>query len=241
MTEKYYRTHNPIIKIKCKICHKIFGSIHKALCCSKDCMKQNKIKLAREWYIKNKSYAINNQKNRWKKIYKPKEDNCIICNNTFVHNKANKHTCSKQCQKIENDICHQKFKQNNPNYNKIYSTSKKGFLIIKKNNILRRDRKKQLGEKMIKGNGLDIQNIFEKFNSKCYNCGMTNEQHKVIYNEELNLDHYNPLINKFQLTENNCVLLCRACNSRKRDKKPINFFNSEQIKELETIYGVIIL
>lgn len=71
-----------------------------------------------------------------------------------------------------------------------------------------------------------VKHIFEKFEQKCFKCGST---HK------LQLDHHFPRSKGGLLTIDNAVLLCRSCNSRKRDQNPAKFYTPEELAILEVM------
>lgn len=97
---------------------------------------------------------------------------------------------------------------------------------VKITHIKRRQRKKNIYEKV--GKNL-IQLVFNKFNNKCFKCNS---------DKDLCMDHHYPLIKGFALTINNAVLLCRSCNSSKRDKLPESFYSPEQLTDLQLNYGI---
>ena len=75
----------------------------------------------------------------------------------------------------------------------------------------------------------DIKNVKERFGNKCFNCGKESS---------LCLDHFYPLSKGFSLTEDNCILLCRSCNSSKSNKHPFDFFNIHQVDLLLNSYKI---
>lgn len=52
----------------------------------------------------------------------------------------------------------------------------------------------------------------------CVVCGMTEEEHKARYGISLHVDHIRPLSDGNGLDVDNCVILCRSCNSSKGTK-----------------------
>lgn len=74
----------------------------------------------------------------------------------------------------------------------------------------------------------EMVNMFDVYDNKCFNCGST---------EKLSLDHTIPFIMGFRLTLDNCTVLCCSCNSSKKAKHPLDFYNQEQISILINKYG----
>lgn len=50
------------------------------------------------------------------------------------------------------------------------------------------------------------------FNYECAYCGMTEEEHKLLYNEQLHKEH---VINNGSNKLDNCIPACKSCNSSK--------------------------
>ena len=103
-----------------------------------------------------------------------------------------------------------------------------GFREYSKNNSNKlfesRNRRRER-KKLVKNNYskkcLDIT-LFV-FNNKCFNCGMK---------DNLSIDHNYPLSRGYGLTIGNAVLLCRSCNSSKKDILPKNFYSKNKLKTL---------
>ena len=88
-------------------------------------------------------------------------------------------------------------------------------------------REKELYDNYSKDDLLYTQQLF---NYKCFNCPET---------ENLELDHHNPLSRGNSLNRSNAVILCKSCNSSKKDKSPVDFYTIEQINLLEEQYLII--
>lgn len=77
--------------------------------------------------------------------------------------------------------------------------------------------------------------IFKKFNGKCFKCkttlSLTNKKNKM------RLDHTRPLAFLWQLDET-ATSLCGNCNSQKSAKTPKDFYTQEEIKKLSKITGL---
>jgi hypothetical protein len=104
--------------------------------------------------------------------------------------------------------------------------NKKNKDLLKVYSIKRRQMKKNVFESLSKKT---IQNVYLKFNYKCYLCKNDND---------LCIDHHYPLKQGNALTVDNAVLLCRSCNSIKRDKLPEYFYSPEQLTDLQDNYGI---
>lgn len=115
--------------------------------------------------------------------------------------------------KEKNRIRHALYNKNNKDLRASYS-------------IKRRQMKKKIFESLSKKT---IQEIYLKFNYKCYVCNNKND---------LCLDHHYPLKLGNPLTVNNGVILCKSCNSIKRDRLPESFYSPEQLTDLQLNYGI---
>lgn len=72
------------------------------------------------------------------------------------------------------------------------------------------------------------------FNNKCCYCGSTTE--------ELTKDHVKPLKNKGKLSFDNVIPACRSCNSKKKDKEMMSWFQSTDFYDkykMETIHNFL--
>ena len=99
--------------------------------------------------------------------------------------------------------------------------------IKRKSQRKRRDLKKGLIENFTVNDEIYIKNLFH---CKCYKCGSPNN---------LSIDHHKPLSKGFPLKIGNAVLLCRSCNSSKRDKDPKDFYTTLEHKKLKQCYGIV--
>ena len=61
------------------------------------------------------------------------------------------------------------------------------------------------------------QQIKVDFNNKCAYCGMTEEEHRKRFNEQIHQEHFIPLFKSGEYTHNNIIPACRSCNSSKQD------------------------
>lgn len=102
-----------------------------------------------------------------------------------------------------------------------YLKNKEAYYL---SNRRRRERKLLLTDNKLTSK--DVVKIKNKFNNKCFKCNSENK---------LALDHHYPLSKGYILTENNCVLLCRKCNSAKGTKNPQEFYNPKELLQLKEL------
>lgn len=76
----------------------------------------------------------------------------------------------------------------------------------------------------------DEATTMRAFGSKCFNCNS---------NYDLSIDHNLPLSMGHALTTNNAVVLCRPCNSSKGVRLPEEYYNKDQLSELERILSEV--
>lgn len=99
--------------------------------------------------------------------------------------------------------------------------------IKRKSQRKRRGLKKGLIENFMVNDELYVKKVF---NHECFKCGSKNK---------LSIDHHKPLSKGFPLKIGNAVLLCRSCNSSKRDKDPEEFYTTLELKKLKQCYGIV--
>jgi 5-methylcytosine-specific restriction endonuclease McrA len=122
------------------------------------------------------------------------------------------------------------------NYHKIYQIENKDKIDNYRNNNQERieflNRKHREKRRTLEENiefGLtknEISFIKSQFSNKCFKCGTC---------EDLCLDHHFPLSDGFGLSLENAVILCRSCNSTKKNKHPEKFYNEKELKELHKL------
>lgn len=78
------------------------------------------------------------------------------------------------------------------------------------------------------GQAIEIQN---KFENKCFKCGAA---------DRLEFDHHIPLSKGGVLEPGNIVILCKSCNSRKRDKDPEEFYSPLELEKLNLLLSSIL-
>lgn len=70
--------------------------------------------------------------------------------------------------------------------------------------------------------------VFRQFGGKCFKCGA------VLPERGWHLDHTRPLALLWPLDET-ATALCGNCNSAKRDRAPVDFYNEQQLQEIAEI------
>ena len=75
----------------------------------------------------------------------------------------------------------------------------------------------------------DILYTFNLFDNKCFKCSSS---------ESLSIDHHIPLSMNEGLSRSNAVILCRSCNSKKRNKHPKAFYTKQELERLRLL-GII--
>jgi len=84
-----------------------------------------------------------------------------------------------------------------------------------------------------KNNGRELaDDIWEKFERRCFNCGTVLTSANVMH-----LDHTRPLALLWPLDET-ATALCGSCNSQKRDRYPADFYSDEALRVLSEVTGL---
>lgn len=76
--------------------------------------------------------------------------------------------------------------------------------------------------------------LFNKFEGKCFKC---NKSLILKNRSDWAIDHIMPSKYLWPLTSNNSALLCKECNSNKRDKWPRDFYTNSELHKLSEITG----
>jgi 5-methylcytosine-specific restriction endonuclease McrA len=101
--------------------------------------------------------------------------------------------------------------------------SEKGRLYIQQYTRRRRELKLLLDFNFTQE---DVKFIHSRFNRQCFNCGSA---------DKLEIDHHYPLSKGFGLSVQNAVLLCKSCNTHKKDKFPEAFYTVDKLKVLSVL------
>jgi len=208
----------------CLICKKEYKPTSNYQKYCKKCAPEAKKRRARKWYLKNVEHV--KQKSR-KQYYTNYEQNLMKraeYRQTQEYKECAKEYSREYAQLEEN-------KERIRISQRKYAHSKKGR---KKRIMYReryRERRQQAGD--ARRSRLDdsfVDNIFAVFDNKCFKCHSK---------EDLTLDHHIPLISGGVLDYSNTVLLCRKCNSGKRDRAPSDFYSCEELEAIGKIFGVL--
>ena len=90
-------------------------------------------------------------------------------------------------------------------------------------NAARRAKRSGVGEHF---SADQVQQVLEQFGARCFKCGNT---------ETLSIDHHMPLVLGHALEFGNAVVLCRKCNSRKKDKLPEKFYTTDEFARVSAL------
>ena len=71
------------------------------------------------------------------------------------------------------------------------------------------------------------EQIKTDFDYKCAYCGMSEKEHKNLFNESLHQEHFLALSNGGEFTHNNIIPACRSCNSSKNNKLFADWFREQ--------------
>jgi hypothetical protein len=74
--------------------------------------------------------------------------------------------------------------------------------------------------------------IWNKFSRQCFKC-----ETPIGTAREMNLDHTRPLALLWQLDET-ATCLCKSCNSQKRDRFPVDFYDAIELERLAEVTGI---
>jgi 5-methylcytosine-specific restriction endonuclease McrA len=78
--------------------------------------------------------------------------------------------------------------------------------------------------------------FFEHFGNSCFRCGKQEKQKQEIgAPPHLCMDHHVPMALGGHLVPGNLVSLCRACNERKLDRDPVEFYTAEELVHLQPL------
>ncbi|TCJ01088.1 HNH endonuclease, partial [Cytobacillus praedii] len=71
----------------------------------------------------------------------------------------------------------------------------------------------------------DIDKIFLFFENQCAYCGLTQEHHFILFDENLHCEHIHPLIDGGFFIFGNIIPSCRSCNASKGTKNLFDFYD----------------
>jgi 5-methylcytosine-specific restriction endonuclease McrA len=90
-------------------------------------------------------------------------------------------------------------------------------------NAARRAKRRGIGEHFT---AAQVRQVLEQFNFSCFKC-------KSI--ESPQIDHHMPLVLGHALEFGNAVVLCKRCNSSKRDRLPEVFYTETELAQLRNL------
>lgn len=87
---------------------------------------------------------------------------------------------------------------------------------------------------------LDINTIYQRFDSRCFKCGLDLSQDLVSGPDAKlgNLDHTLPVYYLWPLTTNNATLLCKFHNGQKAEKWPSKYYSRSELQQLSRLTGI---
>lgn len=89
-------------------------------------------------------------------------------------------------------------------------------------------------------NKIDVNEIYRRFDNKCFKCGLDLSADLVANSEKKmgNLDHTLPVYYLWPLTTDNATLLCKVHNGEKAEKWPGEFYSRQELASLSRLTGV---
>jgi hypothetical protein len=159
---------------------------------------------------------------------KTKQHYCIICGAKISYNGWRKNEKCRKCShpKITNHCIGCGIEISRNEYERCLSCSKKGEL----NNNYVKDR--SLIEYTLEWNGQLKESIRKRDDYKCQNCGMTEEEHLIVWGQVLHVHHID--YNKKNCQEDNLITTCLQCNIRANFNRDYwQEFYQEKIHELQ--------
>jgi hypothetical protein len=114
--------------------------------------------------------------------------------------------------------------------------------IADKSRMWRRNNPEKLSEYGSRHRNHDItkrewKNCKDYFNNSCAYCGMTEQEHKKLYGQDLHKDHVDP---DGDNDLSNCVPSCKNCNSEKHTKNLENWYTPYNNKYSDYRYEIIL-
>lgn len=168
-------------------------------------------------YAKSNPEKAINRKRKWRSKKENKEKQKAYREKTKRHRaEYNAQYRKEHIEEIrkKNREYARKFRKDNPE------------LAIQKTKI--RSRKRRSAELAVEENFTILEEnvVMEMFEYKCFNCNST---------DSLTIDHHRPISKGYALELGNAVVLCKSCNSSKKDKDPEVFYNKEMLKKINNV------
>jgi len=164
-------------------------------------------KRGKDYYNKNREKIIKRQKKYYLK------NRAYILKYHKKYREKNKKLINKKIAKYR-----KKNKDKFKKYIKQYLKTKRGRSTRERGQRKRRATKLKVYENFLEEM---VIATYLAFDDACFACRKK---------KDLCLDHFKPLSKGFALSLDNAIILCRSCNSKKRNKMPEDFFTKKQIK-----------
>jgi len=152
---------------------------------------------------------------------------CIICSTLKSLELFDKHSARKTGRQGECNLCKQ-----------LYNSIKNQTRLADQHREA--SQKRRLYTELTNSPRIDIGTIYERFDSKCFKCGLELDSDREKGKAELrgNLDHTLPAKFLWTLTTDNATLLCKAHNAEKAEKWPGDYYTDAELRRLSPLVGI---
>jgi hypothetical protein len=175
--------------------------------------RDNSVRETGEFAILHDDYVAESQEYKY----------CIVCNTIKLFNFFDQHSSRATGRQGECRLC-----------KAVYNNIKNQTRLTEQHREAAQKRRLYLD--LSGGVQINIQQIFERFNYKCFKCGK--DLRNVQDQRERPLDHTLPARYLWPLTTQNATLLCREHNGEKSGKWPANYYSLEEQKRLAVVTGL---
>ena len=152
---------------------------------------------------------------------------CIICGALKPLDQFDRHTARNSGRQGECTLC-----------KKVYNSVKNQTRLVEQHREA--SQKRRLYTQFEEPNKLNINEIYERFSSRCFKCGidLSDDLSGDAPQKVGNLDHTLPVYYLWPLTTNNATLLCRDHNGEKAEKWPGAFYTDQELRRLSALTGI---
>jgi hypothetical protein len=152
---------------------------------------------------------------------------CIICSTLKPIELFDRHASRRTGRQGECNLCKQ-----------IYNSIKNQTRLADQHREA--SQKRRLYTELTDSPRIDIGKIYEKFDSKCFKCGLELSADREKGKKELlgNLDHTLPAKFLWPLTTENATLLCKEHNAEKAEKWPGEYYSDAELRRLQPRVGI---
>ncbi len=152
---------------------------------------------------------------------------CILCSTLKPVELFDRHSVRKTGRQGECNLCKQ-----------LYNSIKNQTRIADQHREA--SQKRRLYTELTDSPRIEIGKIYEKFDNKCFKCGLelTSDREKGFKELKGNLDHTLPAKFLWPLTTDNATLLCRDHNGEKAEKWPGEYYNDAELRSLSPLVGI---